>query len=184
MLLAVWLVYSDPEKAQLTMRAHAARVAVSSLQKSLKEELIQALKVHGPEKAIDVCHLSAPTIAAATSEKSGAHVGRTALKVRNPSNAPDDFERRVMEDFAAKLSRGVKPRNIEYAEFLKDEDGKKTFRYMKPIIMLEKPCGACHGDSISAEVTAAIAERYPNDQAVGFKPGELRGAFTVRQELE
>ncbi len=183
LLLALYAYY-DPQSAELTARSQIARAAVLDLQKSLKGELVQALRAGGPEQAIEVCHLSAPAIATAKSERFGMDIGRTALKVRNQSNAPDDFERRVLEDFLAKMSRGVEPGRLEHAEIFTGSDGKKVFRYMKPILMADKPCGACHGDSISAEVKAAIAERYPYDQAVGFKPGELRGAFTVTAESE
>jgi hypothetical protein len=29
-----------------------------------------------------------------------------------------------------------------------------------------------------------IEKLYPQDQATGFKPGELRGAFTVTEKLD
>ena len=183
-LAALWFAYSDPEKAQMSMRAFNARATIVGYQKSLQKELVQALDVDGPVKAIDVCNLAAPTLAAARSEKYGIEVGRTALKLRNQSNAPDEFEKRILEDFAAKIAKGVKPERIEHAEFVTDSDGKKVFRYMRPIIMKAKPCSMCHGTNITAEVTAAIAKHYPNDQAVGFKPGELRGAFTASQNID
>lgn len=40
-------------------------------------------------------------------------------------------------------------------------------------------CVKCHGESIEAEVEAKLKELYPNDQARGFKEGDLRGAFTL-----
>jgi hypothetical protein len=32
-------------------------------------------------------------------------------------------------------------------------------------------------------VRAALEERYPEDDAIGFKPGDLRGAVSVRVPL-
>jgi hypothetical protein len=40
----------------------------------------------------------------------------------------------------------------------------------------------CHGpvDAIDEEILAAVAENYPDDQAVGFVEGDLRGWFWVQ----
>ena len=40
---------------------------------------------------------------------------------------------------------------------------------------------ACHGGTLDPEVTAKLKELYPQDAATGFKVGDLRGAFTIRQ---
>ena len=40
------------------------------------------------------------------------------------------------------------------------------------------------GYSLDADVKAILAERYPQDQAVGYEQGELRGAVSVTVELE
>ena len=53
----------------------------------LKGELTKAIAEGGPMAAINVCYLRAPEIAAQLSQASGARVGRTALRVRKPSNA-------------------------------------------------------------------------------------------------
>ncbi len=44
-----------------------------------------------------------------------------------------------------------------------------------------EPGLTCHGSSLQPELKAEILCLYPNDQATGFKPGELRGAFTVTE---
>ena len=55
---------------------------------------------------------------------------------------------------------------------------------MKAIPTAAEPCLTCHGSSLQPELKAEILRLYPNDQATGFKPGELRGAFTVTQKLK
>lgn len=40
-------------------------------------------------------------------------------------------------------------------------------------------CVKCHGETIDPEVEAKLKALYPNDQARGFKEGDLRGAFTL-----
>jgi len=49
---------------------------------------------------------------------------------------------------------------------------------MKAIPMRAEPCLLCHGAPEPA-LKAEIDRLYPQDQATGFRPGELRGAFTV-----
>jgi hypothetical protein len=49
---------------------------------------------------------------------------------------------------------------------------------MKAIVM-QPQCLACHGQDLAEPVSAAIEERYPEDQATGFVAGELRGAFLI-----
>jgi len=56
--------------------------------------------------AVSVCRTRAPEIAARLSAESGAVVGRTALRVRNPVNAPDDLQRAVLEQFSVELASG------------------------------------------------------------------------------
>ncbi|MNT54386.1 hypothetical protein D3C72_1915480 [compost metagenome] len=67
---------------------------------------------------------------------------------------------------------------LKHAEIV---DGE--FRLMKAIPTGE-PCLACHGQNLKPELAAVIDQRYPQDQARGFAPGELRGAFTLRRSME
>ena len=160
-----------------------ARMAVAGLGEGLKKELMASLKADGPVVAVQVCKIVAPALAAQATQGSGLAVGRTALKVRNPKNAPDAFERRVLEDFVAKIAAGADPAKLEHYEAV-TEDGERLFRYMKAIPMAAEPCGVCHGGALAADLKTEIEKLYPQDQATGFKPGELRGAFTVTEKLD
>ena len=160
-------------------RLAKARAAIKGLAENLKPALVEALKSGGPVAAIEACQNAAPGIADKQSEAHGLKVGRTALLVRNPANAPDAWERKVLESFAAKLEAGAAPDTLEFSEAVA-ENGHETFRYMKAIPMAAEPCMACHGTELKPEIAAEIAKRYPQDKAVGFTPGKLRGAFTVK----
>lgn len=43
--------------------------------------------------------------------------------------------------------------------------------------MLQPMCLTCHGADLAPDVQAAIAERYPDDRATGYRTGELRGVI-------
>lgn len=166
---------AGPNAAELAK----ARGAIKGLAENLRSTLVNALKSSGPVAAIEACQAAAPGIASEQSAAHGATVARTALLVRNPANAPDAWERKVLESFAAKIDAGANPDTVDFGEMV-EEGGRKTFRYMKAIPMAAEPCMACHGTELKPEIAAEIAKRYPQDKAVGFTPGKLRGAFTVK----
>lgn len=153
-----------------------ARGAVKTMGSRLMETLTGQLKEGGPVEAIRVCSEMAPAIGAEQSVD-GLTIRRVSLKVRNPQDRPDDYERAVLLAWQSLATDGELP--AESAEVV-DLHGRRTLRYMKPIVVM-KPCLACHGDpaAMGPELKAALGERYPGDEATGYADGDLRGAFTV-----
>lgn len=156
------------------LQAEAAAL-VPPFQQHLLQTVKQAMEKGGPVHAVESCQLLAPQISAEHS-KAPWRVGRTALKVRNPDNAADAWERAVLEEFASRASSGEPLQGMHKAAMVEGE-----FRYMQAIPTGE-PCLACHGSAIKPELASLIEQRYPADQARGFQPGELRGAFSLRRE--
>ncbi len=166
-----------------TARAEASRKAVAELQGALIPELQAAMKAGGPVNAIEVCNKKAPAIAADISRKHGWKVGRTSLKYRNPKNAPDAWETKVLQDFEKRKAAGEDPAKLEHYAVV-EQNGKQVFRYMKALPIPEgAPCLACHGQKLDPAVAAKLKELYPQDRATGFKTGDLRGAVTITQPL-
>ncbi len=147
----------------------------------LKPELQKAMKAGGPTHAIEVCHKKAPQITVALSKKTGWQLKRTSLKVRNPNNAPDAWEKRVLTRFEQQTAHGADPKKLEYAEVVA-ENGRKVFRYAKAI-PTGKVCVVCHGAKVAPPVMRKIHQYYPHDAATGFKPGDIRGMFSFRKVL-
>jgi len=133
-----------------------------------------------------VCNKVAPTIARNQSEKHGWKVGRTSLKLRNPDNAPDEWETMVLKQFEERAAAGENPAEMARFEVV-EQNGARAFRFMKAIGMppLDKaPCLKCHGENIEPALAAKLDELYPDDQARGYRPGMIRGAFTITQPME
>lgn len=177
----------------LTMNAHAemaqhkaeAKKITGAFFQELKGELVKGMKAGGPVTAIRVCNQLAPAIAKKHSNNSGWEVARTSLKLRNPRNAPDAWETGVLRQFEERRAKGEGPDTLAYAEVV-EEGGDTYFRFMKGIVLppMEKmPCLKCHGDNIDPKTAAAIKELYPQDQARGYKAGQVRGAFTLKKKL-
>jgi hypothetical protein len=162
-------------------RTAAGRGVAMEFMSALKAELMRAMKAGGPAHAIHVCKRIAPEIAADKSKETGWRVARTSLKVRNPANAPDAWERKVLESFEARRTQGENVKDLEHGEIVV-ENGKRSFRYMKAM-QTRGICLRCHGTNIDPTVTEALKKFYPHDRATGFKLGDIRGAFTITQPM-
>jgi hypothetical protein len=161
--------------------AEAKRIVMEFFTK-LKGELQGAIKAGGPENAIGVCKERAPAIARELSDRTDWDVGRTSLKLRNPVlNTPDEWERQVLIKFEERKASGEGVETMTYTEVV-EVHGGKLYRFMKAIPTGEL-CLVCHGDVINPDISAAIDEAYPDDQARGFALGDIRGAFTLSKPL-
>ena len=173
---------AESTHADLAERAQQSRVEVKAFMGELKQALKSALKSGGPIAGVEVCGKVAPAIAAAQSLKTGWRVGRTSLRPRNPNNAPDAWEKRVLKKFEVRKAAGEDPKKMEYYEVTKLK-GKPVFRYMKAIPTAQKPCLACHGRDIKAAVSKKLDQHYPDDRARGYQAGDIRGEFSIIQPL-
>ena len=106
---------------------------------------------------------------------------RTALGVRNPANAPDDWERQQMEQMSFMLDTGIDAETLDVAE-VRQEGEEKVFRWMRPILMTEE-CLVCHGENIEHRVKLLLGQEYPLDEGTGYSANQFGGAYSVRQVL-
>ena len=79
----------------------------------------------------------------------------TSLKPVNPVNAPDDWERRILEEFASGKKEAYKQMQLA---------GDSYFRYMAPLVAVQE-CLGCHAKG-------------------GYNVGDIRGALTVNVPLK
>lgn len=180
--LVTFMASATPMAAEdKEQRLSESRQTVKAFGQSLKSELQTAMKSGGPVHAIQVCNQVAPAIASDISLEKGWEVGRTSLKTRNSVNNPDAWETRVMQDFERRKAAGEPVKTLEFSGVV-DVGGKPAFRYMKAIPTGEV-CLKCHGSELDTKVKARLDSLYPDDQARGFKAGDLRGAFSIIQPM-
>jgi len=164
----------QPDSASAQARAQAA---MSEFGTRLRTVLQEQLQAQGPLPAIDVCHVQAPRIAAEVMQTHGVRLGRTSERVRNPANAPTEWQTQLLNEFADKVTGGEAPE----AQLAKQHDNLPdgvALRVMRGI-PVEAPCTVCHGTTIAPEVAASLLTYYPEDAATGYSVGELRGAIWV-----
>lgn len=180
-LFGIFSVSPYTQAANTTINPdHAeARSIVKEFGGQLVPALKGAMKSAGPVAAIDVCNTKAPAIAKDLSAKHTPwQVNRVSLKPRGASATPDAWETATLKWFDEQLAAGVSPKNLEKFEIVKT-DGKEVARYMKAV-GTKGICLTCHGseNKIPAGVKAKLAELYPNDKAVDYQKGQIRGAFS------
>lgn len=169
----LWAETADvTEQPVIEDRQNESQKLAEDAQARLGEKLMQALQLGGPVAAIGVCHLEAPAISKEMLQQTGVTVRRTALKVRNSSNAASEDERQILTDFELQL-QGNTDTIPEY--FNQRDNGSSV--YMRAIVT-QPQCLVCHGD-VTAELQQVLHRMYPDDQATGYRVGELRGAFVV-----
>lgn len=166
--------------ADTAKRLQKARDTAVMLADRLRMELAVAIKNGGVAGALGACQTISPDLVTNASDEFGFEAGRTALRLRNPENVPDEWERKVLGLFQSQIGSGADASKLEYAETVTTAEGDKLFRYMKPI-MTGETCLSCHGTDVKPDVKAEIARYYPEDKAIGFKLGEFRGAFSLVQ---
>jgi len=160
----------EPESAKPTAQERAV-AAKDALFARLSTRLTKVMQSRGPAAAIDVCSREAGEIAKAISQEHGVKIGRTAIKLRNLSNAPPAWVKPLI----------ARPQSV--AQFV-NLPGGNTGALLP--IKLQSKCIACHGPagSISDEVKSQLAKQYPRDEATGFNAGDLRGWFWVEVPAE
>lgn len=158
-----------------------ARAAIKDFGTALKTELQNAMSTGGTVAAVEMCKLTAPQIASATGERHELEIGRTSHRVRNPANAPDDWEAARLQEFLIAVEQGNAPGTLDFGAIIETDEGT-VFRYMKAI-PTGGLCVACHGQELAPEIGDILGRLYPEDQARGFEVGDLRGAFTIVRKL-
>lgn len=174
---APMLAVADANPNNLEESRRIAQAFMQRLGGTLKSQLASA----GPASAIGVCKLVAPALAAEYSQ-GGFLVSRVSLKTRNQTlGSPDAWERNMLEKFDRQQTQGTAP--TEISEVIEQADGR-WFRYLKAI-PTQPMCLQCHGqtDEMVAEVKTMLAREYPQDQAVGYRVGDIRGAITIKRKL-
>jgi len=143
--------------------------------KSMAGEVGKNMKEGGVSQAAPFCNAHASDLTIEMEEKFNVNIKRTSLKLRNENNTPNEKEKTVLEQYQSLLDQGKEL--VPLVE--KDSDGLPHF--YAPIKLKDK-CVACHGvigETMKHEADSIIKVLYPNDLAVSYKEGDLRGIWSI-----
>ncbi len=151
------------------MDVQKQKAAAGELKKTLIGEL-KAKMSEGPIGAVEFCSKNAMNITDSVAKKHGLNIKRVSEKNRNSKNIVDESDKKALIQFADAIAKNKKPQDSIIV------DGK----YYEPMLTNEM-CAVCHGkeNDMSKDVKEKIKQVYPNDKAVGYGVGELRGAIVV-----
>lgn len=169
------VVQSTATPAQVTAAVARADAAIAELQTTLVGRLKAELGKGGPGAAVTVCRDEAQQLTASIGAKHAVQMGRTSHLVRNPANAPRPWTLTYVASWAGAKAADAQPAVFELS-------GGRV-GVLRPIGTMDL-CVMCHGprESVQATIGDVLKTSYPDDRAVGFAPGDLRGWFWVEAE--
>jgi len=152
-------------------------ILAATAQKSLSETLSAKIQESGLVPAIEHCNVVAQPLVDSLSMAYGATIRRVSSKLRNPVDKPDQIEQEILEAYEYAMENSVSlESNVQ-------EVGDQEILFTKPILISNPLCLNCHGTigkEILDENYDAIKSLYPQDSAVGYNLGDLRGMWSIR----
>jgi len=142
----------------------------------LSGNLGRAITENGVNNALHFCSVHAAGLAGGVAQTNHVELKRVSHRARNPENRADVEELALLESFGTilKSSASVTP------EVRTNAAGRLVF--YAPITLNNPVCLKCHGEperEVAVDTMTLIRKLYPEDQATGFKFGELRGMWRI-----
>ncbi|PTX91487.1 DUF3365 domain-containing protein [Opitutus sp. ER46] len=177
---AVEAEFVDPYDPEARSYVSAGSYAIDRLAMTMITDAAAAVSRGTEVAALPTCHLKDVPM------KNGTVGGLpritalklTSLKLRNPANAPDAAEAEALKKVHYALMGGVPPKLL--VQRIKQASGAYEWRVYKPLATIRQ-CGSCHAkaEEQSAELRAALQQKYNNDDSNSYGPGEWRGLIRV-----
>jgi hypothetical protein len=142
----------------------------------LSTNLVRAIREQGITNALAYCSERAYPLTALVANTNQVRLQRVTHRPRNPINDVSRAELAVLREFQLALGRGEKPRPLVRA------GANDNVVFYSPIVLTNPLCLQCHGavgTDIQPATVALLARLYPQDQATGFRLGELRGMWRI-----
>lgn len=153
-----------------------ARYIASQAFQAMSSVLMHKIQEEGALAAMEFCSVQALPLTDSVSAAQGVGIQRLATRYRNPANAANAEEQHIIADWEAAVARGDKP----MPQFKEVDD---RIDWYGAITIPHPRCLDCHGllseGDIFPEVLEAINKRYPNDKAVNFELGDVRGMWKL-----
>lgn len=146
----------------------ALKASADALQSNLKN----AITEKGVSGAIEFCNLNASGLVKSIEDSLGVTVMRVTDKTRNLSDTLTVSDQDIWDAYSYESPES--PQLLEIDE--------ETFVMTKAIKIPSGLCLNCHGtpgETITDENYALIKSLYPDDLAIGYNVGDLRGMWKI-----
>jgi cytochrome c553 len=187
--IAAYLYYGDVEKpdwfdahrnkehasaaVDLTPLEYGKELALKT-KSVLGKNLMKAINSQGTEHALSFCSTRALHLTDSVAQTLNASIKRVSDQNRNPKNNANTDELRYIKSVKALIARGDEPKPT-----ITEKNGKMIGYYP---ILANQMCLQCHGQpnkDVKSGTLAKIMSLYPNDKALGYESGDLRGIWAV-----
>lgn len=143
--------------------------------KTLSGNLQKAMKEGGISNALEYCNLAAMPLVDSLSKVHNAEIRRTSHKVRNHKNQPTLQELAQLQAYEKQSKAGEKMNAV-----VKKID-PHTVAFYAPISIMPV-CEKCHGEvgsTLLEKDYEVVQKLYPEDKAIGYASGNLRGMWSI-----
>lgn len=174
-LLLFFILIAFPKSSSSNSSAlNIARSISDELINSVRQTLLTEIERKGIMGAVETCSEASQRIIQKYQDEKKIYIRRISERYRNRANAPDDYEMKILRKISS-----MEKIPEEYYEEVQEKDGT-YLRYFKTIT-IQPVCLYCHGkEEIPDEVRKFLKQKYPEDRATGYSPGEFRGAVSVK----
>lgn len=141
----------------------------------LSATLSEKIAEGGIPNAIDYCNIAAIPLTDSIAQANNVLIKRVSSKARNSENLPNAFEESILADYQTLMDKGMKA-----TARVEEVDGEIYF--VAPIIV-QPLCLNCHGtpgEELALSNVELINAKYPEDLAINYKEGDLRGIWSIR----
>lgn len=181
LLAALWAGCQGENRNALTEEEQAkytrtGQDIVQNVATVITTAVTKSLNDGGVGRAAQYCSYIAIPMVDTLAANHGVKIRRTSDKIRNPKDAPTEREREVINQFLQEKAAGkeLKP--------LVEAIDPHTVAYYQPIL-IQPLCLTCHGvlgETMTEENYGFIKYLYPDDQAIGYALGDVRGIFSLQ----
>lgn len=165
------------QEEMLELALERGNLIATETQKTLGSNLKEAVNEGGVQNALNFCNLNAYPLVDSLEQKFNAAIKRASHKTRNPGDTPARFESEMIAKYESIIAAG----NSGDAMVTLVNDNEII--YTKPIVVENALCLNCHGTpgaDIQIENYELIKKLYPQDKAINYKIGDLRGIWSIK----
>lgn len=141
---------------------------------SLMAELTTVIQQEGITEAVNYCSIEALPITQKIAKEEQVELSRVSHRNRNPLNDANGDELKLIEKYIQQQKNGEPLSPVIIAK-------NKQKIFYSPILLGAPLCLNCHGkpEDFAPDLRLAINQKYPQDKAVNFELGEVRGMFKI-----
>ncbi len=164
-----------PAFDEMAYKKKGKEIAMATF-KAFKGHIQKIAGKDGLPAVVNFCNVQALKLTDSMANVYKVEIKRTSHKLRNPKNAPNTDEKAVINNY---LQLQEEPKEL-IPVVMKDDEG---FVHFYAPIKIKQECLKCHGkmgQDLNEKVYKTIKMKYPNDKAIGFREGELRGIWDIK----